>query len=88
MEQRSNGCQDHLEHMNTLNGKKVLFCLPTLAMGGAERQALLLAAKLREFYDVKPEIWGFGDEGLVNSMCSESDIPCRSMHFPFTFTTP
>ena len=87
MEHRNNVRQGHLEHMNVLNGKKILFCLPTLAMGGAERQALLLAVKLRERYDVRPEIWGFGDEGPVNSLCSERDLPCCSMHFPFTSTT-
>jgi glycosyltransferase involved in cell wall biosynthesis len=54
---------------------RILFFLESLELGGAERQALLLAESLRDVgYEVI--VWGFGAPGVVSRLCREKDIPC------------
>jgi hypothetical protein len=52
-----------------LNGKKILFLLPSLEMGGSERQALMLAEYLAAHHDVQVEIWGVSGRGLLVAEC-------------------
>ena len=52
---------------------KILFCLDSLELGGAERQALLLAEHLQsEGCDIL--LWGLGKPGKVSMLCDEKKI--------------
>lgn len=57
-------------------GKRILFVLPGLELGGAERQALLLARYLKEQgNDVR--VWGHTGPGLAADHCDDMGIPWR-----------
>lgn len=61
-------------------GKRVLLFIPTLEMGGAERQALAFAAFLKE-KDINVSIAGigkaYGSQGnMIRQACAEMGIPC------------
>src|ERR1051325_11735599 len=58
-----------------MKSRRVLFVLGNLELGGAERQALILAKYLREQADV--EIWGFNHSGPVAEICAQHSIPSR-----------
>ena len=58
-----------------MKSRRVLFVLGNLELGGAERQALILAKYLREQADV--EIWGFNHSGPVAEICTQHSIPSR-----------
>jgi len=59
---------------------KILFFLDSLELGGAERQALLLAEHLQsEGYEVL--IWGLGKPGKVSLLCDEKKIVWESKFF-------
>lgn len=61
---------------------KVILLIEWLELGGAERQAVMLAKGLRQFHGVDAQIWsigtnsGHGKEKLVAKLCSEYEIPC------------
>jgi glycosyltransferase involved in cell wall biosynthesis len=68
--------------MKPLAGKRIVFVLGTFELGGAERQALLLARELGQQADARVEVWSFADaEGPVAAMCQRFDLPWR--HEPF-----
>jgi glycosyltransferase involved in cell wall biosynthesis len=54
---------------------KIVFVLGNLELGGAERQALILASYLREQAEV--EILGFNRSGPVADICKQHRIPSR-----------
>ena len=56
-------------------GSRVVFVLGNLELGGAERQALILAKHLRGQADV--EVWGFNRSGTVADICAQHRIPSR-----------
>jgi len=57
-----------------LAGKRFLFFLPALELGGAERQALHLACHLKRLgCDV--QVWGNSGPGLAADQCDEAGIP-------------
>jgi len=56
---------------------KILIFLSSLELGGAERQALLLAEHLKT-EDHIIQIWGLGKPGKITSLCEEKKIICRS----------
>lgn len=61
-------------------GKRVLLFIPTLEMGGAERQALAFAAFLKE-KDIDVAVAGigkaYGSQGnVIQQNCAEKGIPC------------
>jgi glycosyltransferase involved in cell wall biosynthesis len=59
---------------------KFLFFLTSLELGGAERQAILLAEHLQsEGHDVK--VWGLGKPGKASSLCDEKKIVWESKRF-------
>ncbi len=62
-----------------LAGKKILFLLGSLQLGGAERQVLLLARYLRATCGAEPHVWGFGEPGRMSMLCSEYGIPWEVM---------
>lgn len=65
-----------------LSGRRIVIQLEWLEMGGAERQALLLAGGLRSRHGARVEIWGFERPGIVIEKCRELDIPCRIVEKP------
>jgi len=54
-----------------------------LELGGAERQALILAKHLVEHEEAAVEVWGFNKSGPVAGMCEQLDVPWRLVSFPF-----
>jgi glycosyltransferase involved in cell wall biosynthesis len=63
------------------NGKKILFLLPSLEMGGSERQALILAEYLAAEVGARIEIWGVSGHGLLVKECERLGIPWRVLDF-------
>jgi len=68
--------------MCTLRDRKFLFVLPSLELGGAERQALLLARYLVREEHARVEIWGFGAPGAVTQALAGTGIACRPLPLP------
>ena len=68
------GAPDH-----PLAGKKILFLLGSLQLGGAERQVLLLARYLKSACGADPQVWGFGEPGRMSMLCTEYGIPWQVM---------
>lgn len=68
--------------MSVLHGLRFIFVLGDLELGGAERQALLVARHLVEREQAKVEIWGFNRTGPVASLCEAHQIPCRVIEYP------
>ncbi|MBZ5640651.1 MAG: glycosyltransferase [Acidobacteriia bacterium] len=66
-----------------LRGRRVLFVLGHLELGGAERQAMLLACHLAGPVAARVEVWGMGRPGRVAAMCENAGIPCRAMSLPY-----
>ena len=60
-----------------LRGKRIIFVLGWLDLGGAERQALLLARHLVYAHGAHVQVWGFSGSGLGRAaeMCEEYRIP-------------
>jgi glycosyltransferase involved in cell wall biosynthesis len=63
-----------------LIGKRVILVLDTLELGGAERQALILARYLMEKAGAAPEVWGLRGSGLAETVCQREGIPYRLVH--------
>jgi len=61
-----------------LAGRRVLVLLESLELGGAERQALLLARYLQEYEDSVVEVWGWGPPGRAADLCHRLGLPWRS----------
>jgi glycosyltransferase involved in cell wall biosynthesis len=58
-----------------VNGRRVIIVLGNLELGGAERQALILARHLSQRNQV--EVWGFNKSGPVADSCEQHGIPWR-----------
>lgn len=58
-----------------LAGRRILIFLRDLAMGGAERQALLLARLLREKEKAEAVVWSFFASGGLDSILDRQGIP-------------
>jgi glycosyltransferase involved in cell wall biosynthesis len=63
----------------SLRGRRILFVLGSLDMGGAERQAMLLARHLAEEEGSEVEVWGLGPPGPVSRICDAAALKWRSM---------
>ena len=64
--------------MAGLEHARVLFVLGNLELGGAERQALLLARHLKNVCGADPRVLGLvGEPGGASSICDEEGIPWR-----------
>lgn len=68
---------------STLKGRRIVFVLFNLELGGAERQALILAKHLVEHEEAAVEVWGFNKSGPVAGMCEQLGVPWRLASFPF-----
>ena len=68
---------------STLKGRRIVFVLFNLELGGAERQALILAKHLVETEEAEVEVWGFNKSGPVAGLCDQLGVPWRLVPFPF-----
>ena len=69
-----------------LKGRRIVFVLGNLQLGGAERQALILARYLTEHEQANVEIWGFNTTGPVAEICDQHGLPWRVIPYRFTAT--
>lgn len=69
-----------------LQGRRIVFLLGNLELGGAERQALILARYLSEHEQALVQVWGFNKTGPVADTCERLGLPWRVMPYPFTGT--
>jgi glycosyltransferase involved in cell wall biosynthesis len=68
-----------------LEGRRVIIVLTELELGGAERQAMLLAKFLAHEQKAHVEVWGFlGQPGRVAKLCEEYGIPWRITPWPWS----
>lgn len=68
----------------TLNSRRIIFVLGNLELGGAERQALILARYLSEREHANVEVWGFNKSGPVAEICAKHGLATRVIPYPFT----
>src|SRR5579872_1770203 len=64
-----------------LTGTRIVIVLTCLELGGAERQALVLARHLVREYGARVEVWGFVQPGRAAALCDEYGIPWRIVPF-------
>jgi glycosyltransferase involved in cell wall biosynthesis len=68
---------------SALKGQRVVFVLGNLELGGAERQALILARHLAEHEQAAVEVWGFNKSGPIAKICEQHGIRWRVVPYPF-----
>lgn len=68
---------------STLKGRRIVFVLFNFELGGAERQALILARHLVEQEKAEVEVWGFNKPGPVAQFCERIGVPWRVVPYPF-----
>jgi len=66
-----------------LQGRRIVFVLGNLELGGAERQALMLARYLSEHEHAAVEVWGFNKTGPVVDICERHGLAWRTVPYPF-----
>ena len=66
-----------------LQGRRIVFVLGNLELGGAERQELILARYLSEHEQAAVQVWGFNKTGPVAETCERHGLPWRIMPYPF-----
>jgi glycosyltransferase involved in cell wall biosynthesis len=71
-----------------LKGRRIVFVLGNLELGGAERQALILARYLSEHEQATVQVWGFNKSGPVADICERQGLPWRVIPYPFTAPLP
>jgi glycosyltransferase involved in cell wall biosynthesis len=69
-----------------VRGARVLIVIGPLELGGAERQAILLARQLRE-QGAEVEVWGYGEPGRAAELCEEHGIAWRSARIPLPWSS-
>jgi len=60
-----------------VKGQRIIFVLGNLELGGAERQALILARHLSRQEQATVEVWGFNKSGPVAEICERHNIRWR-----------
>ena len=71
--------------ISDLKNCKIIFVFNALELGGAERQALLLARHLIKEYLAEVQIWGFLAPGKMTELCDEYEIPWRIAPFKWSW---
>ena len=66
-----------------LQGRRIIFVFGSLELGGAERQALILARYLSEQEQARVEVWGFNHSGPVATICEQYGLAWRVVPYPF-----
>ena len=69
--------------MKMLKGRRIIFVLGNLELGGAERQALILARSLSQHEQAHVEVWGFNKSGTVAEICDQIGLPWRVIPYSF-----
>jgi glycosyltransferase involved in cell wall biosynthesis len=69
-----------------LQGRRIVFLLGNLELGGAERQALILARYLAAREQALVQVWGFNKTGPVAEICERHGLPWRMIPYPFNGT--
>ena len=69
-----------------LTSRRIIFVLGNLELGGAERQALILARYLSQHEQAHVEVWGFNKSGPVAEICDQHGLPWRVIPYPFSET--
>ena len=64
-----------------MKGQRVVFVLGNLELGGAERQALILAKHLVDHEQADVEVWGFNRTGPVADICEQHGIVWRVVSY-------
>ena len=67
----------------TLRHNRIILVIGNLKLGGAERQALLLARELIRKHGARLEVWGFGEPGPSPHVWEEHAIPWKVVRFPW-----
>ena len=67
-----------------LKGRRIVFVLGNLELGGAERQALILARYLRDHEQAAVQVWGFNKTGPVAQTCERHGLESRVIACSFT----
>jgi glycosyltransferase involved in cell wall biosynthesis len=70
--------------MQMLINRRIIFVLGNLELGGAERQALILARYLAEHEQAHVEVWGFNKSGPVAEICAQHKLRTRVIPYPFS----
>lgn len=65
-----------------LSGRRIIFVLGNLELGGAERQALLLARYLVAHERADVEVWGLAKSGPIAEICKQHGITARVVPYP------
>jgi glycosyltransferase involved in cell wall biosynthesis len=69
-----------------LRGARVIIVIGRLELGGAERQAILLAQHIALEHKAEVEVWGFGEPGRAAELCEEHGITWRSAPIPLPWS--
>ena len=70
-----------------LSGARVIIVIGPLDLGGAERQAILLARYLASEQNCHVEVWGMGKPGRAAELCEEYNIPWCSTSIPVEWSS-
>lgn len=72
--------------VDDIRGRRLVFVLNDLTLGGAERQALLLARTLQSSFGANVRVCALeGPTGRVAEICREYNIPCEHFHIRFAY---
>lgn len=66
-----------------LSNLKIIFFLGNFELGGAERQAILLARYLREQAGADVQVWALGPPGRTSELCDGYNLPWRGIPFDY-----
>lgn len=72
----------------SFKGRRIIFALGSLELGGAERQALILARHLSVCEGADVEVWGFNLSGPVAAICKRHGLGWRVIPFYFKGSPP
>jgi glycosyltransferase involved in cell wall biosynthesis len=70
----------------SLKGARVIIVIGPLDLGGAERQATLLARHLVHEQGAHVEVWGYGEPGRAAELCDEYGVAWRSAPVPLPWS--
>jgi glycosyltransferase involved in cell wall biosynthesis len=68
-----------------LNNNRIIIVLPGFKLGGAERQALLLARHLRHEQKAQVEVWGLTYPGQATELCDSYGLPWRIIPMTWSY---
>src|SRR6266581_2293811 len=78
--------ESSVETNGGLRNRRIIFVIATFTLGGAERQALLLARHLAHDLGAQVEFWGQGKYDRTAELCDEYGITWRSVPIPLPWS--